>query len=249
MDERHAHDPTFRTIRGRMRRFLLPWSVWFVFYALFNAITHRPILPWQDGILGAVLAGPSIHLWYMPFMFLFLIVFDAVRRHVPGSIVFAGSAVLAMGFLALTPEWREPSMRAGAPVAQYAQALSGALIGSFLAGYTRLPRWSVLALLAGLVAAESLALRYDGVGEPYLIGTAVGVVLASQVLRRRLTANFEPLARCTLGIYFLHPLAIAVFDHFHVSPDLLVPIFAFTVCALAVALGRAAAPRLASLWS
>jgi hypothetical protein len=77
-------EPLKDRLHARAERLLLPWIFWWGVYAVLDVVTGRagrwtaaewPVL---------LLAGPSIHLWYLPFMFFVLLAMDAWHRCFPG---------------------------------------------------------------------------------------------------------------------------------------------------------------------
>lgn len=236
-------------LRRRFQRLLVPWIFWFAIYGLANVLGGRAFVPLGKGWLAGVLAGPSIHLWFMPFIFGCLVVLDAVNRHLPRKAIALSSAALAILVLAGTPLWRPYSLEFGAPVAQYLHALAAVFIGTFLL-YFDAPRkeLSWFLLVAMLLIANEMV-PYPGVGIPYLIGIALAFVLASRISAWSLPINVTPLSKCTLGIYFVHVLLLKTVAKSGLARGVFVPLAAFALSIAVVFSFQRAFPRLARFWS
>lgn len=196
-----------KSVLQRSKRLLLPWLVWFVFYGFVNLATHKSFFHIENGIIFGILSGTSIHLWYMPFIFIALVIFDRIQeRFSPRTIAYA-SSVFAILIMGLAYVWRPWSLHVGAPIAQYAHALEGVFVGVFLAHYFDLPKFDRSALLLVILALALYLtiLPMPGVGIPYLlaIGISAAVLLANN--NRAMGLNIGWLSECTLGIYLIHP--------------------------------------------
>ncbi|MCI5135333.1 MAG: hypothetical protein D3920_09740 [Candidatus Electrothrix sp. AW2] len=58
-------------IANRAKRLLIPFFSWYVIYAVIRIIKGENIFPENYTIYSIILASPSVHLWYLPFVFLF----------------------------------------------------------------------------------------------------------------------------------------------------------------------------------
>jgi hypothetical protein len=189
---------------------LAPWAFWFVVYGLVNILGHKAHpTGWPCGPLG-LLAGTSIHLWFLPFMFMVLVLLNAAKPRVDRQILLWLSAIVGTTLLAGAPLWHEGWAELPRPLAQWMQGLP-AVFGGLVVGLTRGKSMAsfggMVALLAGLVVAVTAAL--PGLSAPYLVGTiALGLTLA--ISHRGLPAwfNVQPVADCMFGVYLLHPLAL-----------------------------------------
>lgn len=236
-------------LRRRFERLLIPWLFWFALYGALNLARGAPVLPSGEGTLAALLSGPSIHLWYMPFIFVSLSALDAARRHLPRRAIALASALIALSILASTPLWRPYSLDLGQPWAQYAHASAAIFIGAFLLHFDTLPKtagWPLLLLMCG---GAALMTPYPGVGLPYMAALALGCFLASDVRAPTLPIDVTPLSECTLGIYFIHVLFLRGLVKFGLAHGAGVPVGAFFLSALTVFFLRRAAPGWARYWS
>ena len=236
-------------LKRRAGRLLVPWLFWFAVYAALNAARGRPPVSTEDGAIAGILSGPSIHLWYMPFVFLCLVALDMLRTRLSGrSLAFAGAG-LALLILATTPLWRTPSLALAAPLPQWMHAAPAVLAGFFLLHRDRLPRSIAAALLLALFLGAVWTLPWDGVGLPYLIGLAAVALVARDRPDGLARLDLRPLSESTLGIYFMHILVLGLLSTVGGLDGVVLPVATFAVSALAVLALRRAFPRLARYWS
>ncbi len=207
-----AGRPDGTTLRRRAVRLLRPWLVWFGLYAAFNLARGLPALPLEHGLLAGILAGPSIHLWYLPFVFGVLVALDLLRAHVALRSLSAGAGLLALLVMAATHGWRPVSLGLSYPLLQWADALAPVLVGVFALGVAQWPRRVGLAMAAVLVLAAALLAAFDWVGTPYAVGLAasLGLLLRAPGPARPWSLKLAPLTDCAFGIYLSHSLVFAL---------------------------------------
>ncbi|MDB6171070.1 MAG: putative acyltransferase [Chthoniobacteraceae bacterium] len=244
----HSARPINLRIFQRAQRLLIPWVIWFVVYGVFNVIKHKPIISLGNGALAGVLAGSSIHLWYMPYIFVWLILFDFSRTKLPDSLISWVSGILAAVMLSLTVVWRAELVHLGYPFTQYLHGLAGIFLGSFFAGWNALHRKARMLLLTIIVLSAVSAIPYEGVGIPYLIGIAAGCILVFKPFDKAININLDLISQCTLGVYFVHVLLLAFIRKFGVDHNTLLPVAGFILSVAIVFLMRRSFPRLAKYW-
>jgi surface polysaccharide O-acyltransferase-like enzyme len=206
--------PDAATLQRRALRLLRPWLLWFGLYAAFNALRGLPVLPLDHGWAAGVLAGPSIHLWYLPFVFMVLVALDLLRAHIALRTLSAGAFVLALGLMATAPLWRPVTLALPYPLLQWADAQAPVLVGVFALG-ARAGCWSrrtVLAMAALLVLTAAGLAAFDWVGTPYAVGASASllVLLRTPGPGRPWRVDPSPLTDCTFGIYLSHSLVFAL---------------------------------------
>ena len=194
---------------SRARRLLAPWSIWFLVYGLIRLLTQKPIVPLDNGVIAGVLSGPSSHLWYLPFIFVLLVIIDSVRMKLsPSSLAWTGYAFATVALFS----WGRlsvPSSPSGYPWMQHGHAMTGISIGIFMMNYNALPQWLAPYLTLTLLIASASAISIKGYGIPYTVGISLSaLVLLSQ--EREIKLNVRPLSKCTLGIYLIHPLILMI---------------------------------------
>jgi fucose 4-O-acetylase-like acetyltransferase len=234
-----------KNVWRRARALLVPWLVWFVFYGVLNIVQHRPFISLQHGWITGVLAGTSIHLWYLPFIFLCTLLFDLVKDKVPAYLLSCVCLVLAASILISWPLWRGPTMGLNYPYAQYAHALAGVLIGVYFANCRALPELVAVYLISEFFFVCLLALPSPGIGFPYLLGVMAAAL--TLLPRWELPARFDIsfLSECTFGIYLSHIFWLRVVRSLLPIDGVLMPFLVFVLAAVSVFLFKRYLPQLA----
>ncbi len=235
--------------RKRFERFIVPWMFWFVVYAVENIVRGEPIINAKRSFLAGVLAGPSIHLWYMPFMFFCLVTLDTAKRHLPPMALCLTSAALAILIMAVTPSLTQPLAELGYPAPQYGHGVVGVLVGIFLLYFDVLPGKTRWLICATMIFVATQRLPYAGIENPSVIGMVLCFVLASGITQKIRSVDFTPLSQCTLGIYFIHILFLDLAAKARIFHGIRGPLVVFVASAITVYYLRRAFPRLAKYWS
>lgn len=204
--------------RGRARRLALPFVAWSLAYGMLALLRGEPTPFGADAL--DVLAGTSLHLWYLPFVLLVTVPLSALAKRAqyarrPGTLP---ALLLATGLLALALEPTDADLWR-APLSQWLFALPAVCMGAALGcapdAVTR--RRQALVLVPGVLVLASLR---SGVEPVDALAYALGVPAA-------LAATFAPattlslattlgparsllarLAELTLGVYLMHPLML-----------------------------------------
>lgn len=235
------------SLLGRARRILTPWIAFCVFFkALEMAMAPDP---WA--VLGLtdpwwLLIGPTIHLWFLPFLLLVsplaLLVARMVRDRRDVAIGSMIATVLSLELLTLHVYSDLP-----VPLPQWTFAIPPFLYGLLLAKAHRLRCvWMPLGFIA-LVSVVVFAVT----GEDWPLQYLLAALLFEGFWRLRIGGRLLPaLGQLAFGIYLIHPLFILVVFKF-LGPDVdraLGALVAFALSATAAfatqqALGRWRRPR------
>jgi surface polysaccharide O-acyltransferase-like enzyme len=231
-------------VKRRFQRLMIPWMVWFVIYGLANFLKHKPLVKTSHGWVAGVLSGTSEHLWYLPFIFIFLLVLDFLKTKLTQKTMAIASASLGIVFLATTPWWRAYSVSLGYPYAQYFHAAPSILMGTFMLYFDKTPPWAGrLALALMLVAAVSV-IPYAGVGLPYLMGICVGILLLYCKDLSAYSVNLEAWSKLTLGIYLVHKIFLNLLKQQFAIEGVWLPLLAFGLSAALIWVLQTAFPKL-----
>ncbi|MCX7284558.1 MAG: hypothetical protein NTX28_11035 [Novosphingobium sp.] len=115
--------------RQHAKRLLVPFLFWTAVYLAANAIKGKPLIRLDHGPFLGLLAGPSIHLWYLPFMAAALGLTNPLKaRMKPPTIALLATAVL-FPLLALHHYQHGAAEIAGAPLPQWFHALTPLVLG------------------------------------------------------------------------------------------------------------------------
>ncbi|MRW86250.1 acyltransferase family protein [Pseudoduganella sp. FT26W] len=236
-----------KSVARRARVLLVPWLVWCVFYGLLNLTLHKPFLSLEHGWIAGLLVGTSIHLWYLPFIFVCIVAFDQIKDKVNQHTLSYACILLAALTLGFCDFWRKPSLAFDYPYAQYAHAMDGVLLGVFFANCHALSRQAcAIAIGVVLVLIVFFAMPSPGMGVPYLFGLTAAAVTLLLPWDRYIHFDIRWLSECTLGIYLSHIFWMKLFKKFLPMPDLLLPFAVFAISAATVWLFKKSAPRVAS---
>lgn|GEM_PF-949632 len=218
------------------RRLLIPWAFWFGVFGAINLARHQPFmsLDYSGGWVAGVLAGSSIHLWYIPFIFALIVTLAVIKRSADRQLLFWLTMMAIVVNLATVWQWEPWSRQVGYPLAQWMQASTAVLIG-LLIGLHRSTRWGVQALAVALmlVAATWMLFPLPGVALPHLI--AALVLLAALRWGDRIPTShvIQTLANATFGIYLCHPIFLGAAKQLPIHVALRVTV-AFVTSALFV---------------
>jgi surface polysaccharide O-acyltransferase-like enzyme len=200
---------------ARAKRIALPWLVWCVFYR----IVYEVVMKEPHGLLdepGSLLIGPFIHLWFLPFVMIALVMIpwisrfiDRVERLYLASVILA-IVSLPLGLLhaELDPTgWFFGSDGFPQPLPQWFFSLPLFWFGAILAAGKRLGVvWPVVA--AAALVSGVLWFRAPEFSSVQMILTAV---IFELVWRINITGKWPTwLAGFAFGIYLLHPACMLV---------------------------------------
>lgn len=207
------------SLKVKSQRLMIPWLVWMAVYGAVNLVLGKPVAPESGSWLGKFLTGTATHLWYMPFIFLALLLIDVLKNNLGARSIGVMSGFAAAAILFTVACWRDYSIALGYPVAQYCHAAAGVMLGLFFGYRLQVPKYLFRAILALVVAGATYALPWRGVGATYLVGILFGGVLSYEWLKDANFGGLEKLAPYTLGIYFIHILVLWGITKLHI-PDL-----------------------------
>lgn len=190
-----------RDISALNRRMLYPWLIWSGVFgvaklaqAFISGVPLSGEFAWW-----MLLAGPSIHLWFLPFSYMFVVIVSQMRRPMRGmAVVVLVPCSIWLADLSL-PQ----------PFAQWVTVIPAACMGLVLSHLGPRSRrahffgWSSVAIAALMVMAGS-----ETVALQYVIG--ISAVLLALALQVRASAASQVLAETSFGIYLLHPLVFAL---------------------------------------
>ncbi|MFP7753538.1 acyltransferase family protein [Thermodesulfobacteriota bacterium B35] len=189
----------------RAKRLLVPWGVWSVFYGMVSWCRWGHCFPEGYHLVSMLLATPSIHLWFLPFLFLVLVGIDLVRE-----LFFRRKVVVLIGTLSFlsvltAPFWEK--IRLVDPFTQYLYSVPAVLIGIFLAAGSRTRHAVFMPMMAGLVLSLLiLAGRYRSeVGILYLVGILPAVFLLYDNVLPVSGRWLFTISSSVFGVYLVHP--------------------------------------------
>jgi len=194
-----------KPIEQQAKRLLLPWLVWSAIYGalkLTQSIVSGTSLsgefaPWM------VLTGTALHLWFLPFSFLFLLICAAIPARAPLPLL---SIVCVL--LSVTALWIFNSAELPIPFAQWFSVIPAACAGLLM------QRAATKTVAPMALACGGIAALYGGMEmmTPQLAISGL-VVLIAMAIQLPQTKLVETLSGLSLGMYLVHPAVIALTLH------------------------------------
>lgn len=186
----------------RAGRLFLPWVFWSGFYRLLDlAISDDPnrFAPLRAPF--SLLVGPAVHLWFLPFVMLAMILVQPVARWVTNAERL-GQALGLLMLVGLSLFWVHSALFLPEPFPQWAFALPLYAYGLLLAPAHRLGRvgW----LLGGMAALSAAMWWVDP--QPWPLTALCAALLFELFWRLPLRHPILPrLGSVAFGIYLMHP--------------------------------------------
>ncbi|MFK4752596.1 acyltransferase family protein [Oceanobacter antarcticus] len=234
-----------KLIKDRFYRLLIPYFIWFLIYGFLEYFFKGTLFFEDIDFLQIILAGSSIHLWYLPFIFFVLLCLDNVDSKIKLNRFFPVSVSLIFLFLVLTSSyWR--GVLFSVPIPQYAQAIPIVLIGVSVS-----LSCGVLNQLAVFLLIIS-GLFFLAYHEFWSLFESYSIAFASACL---LCRSFEfsgsrwifSISNTTMGVYLVHPLFIYLVKAIGVA-GYMIPIVAFLIALIFVWVGIKLSPPSISRW-
>lgn len=227
--------------RDHAHRLLVPFAFWSMVYAAANVVKGKPVLVLDHGWLPGVLAGPSIHLWYLPFMAAALAITGALKRRLAPRTIALLSLGALVPVLAAFHFGMDAAQAIGLPLPQWLHATTPLLIG-MICGASRASvpplRFAAPALLAiALLLWQELSVLQ------FLAGFAL-IEIAAAI--RWNDARINRLATAMMGVYLVHPLALTVFRPIEPHSQAAFVMLAFIASTLGVILAARLMPGLSA---
>ena len=222
----------------RLSRLILPWLAWSAFFRLLDEVLADQ--PFATGLLSdpwSLLYGGSIHLWFLPFVGLAMVLVGPLVRLVTSP----QRLMLASGLLVVVSAplfWAHEAMGLPIPLPQWAFALPCYVLGLLLGVAHPMGRaW--VPLMAG-VAMTGVAV-WLGQAAPWTFTIAASLAAFELFWRLPIRGPWlPPLGKVAFGIYLAHPFFMLVAYKF-AGPDvnfLLGAVMGFGMTWAAVALLR-----------
>lgn len=202
-------------IAARLRRISRPWMFWFTFYLAANTLRGSEAFPHSQGAAANLLTGPWIGLWYLPFILLvspLVHLLAVLGSKSPPPAAAAGFLILAAGVWSGTRLCPSTSL-AASPWQQWLHAAAAVPFGMAMATALRTPPARHAAAMAAVLTtcvAVCVLLPPPLKGATTAYATALPLVGAALLVRHPMPLRMVRLGSLCLGVYLLHPVAIAV---------------------------------------
>lgn len=236
------------SLAERAGRLLVPCLAWSVFYGLIFYVRRGHVFPENYTLPSMVLATPSIHLWFLPFIFLVLVGIDRLRNIFEKPAVPALAGAAAIVSLLSAPLWQD--MHLADPFTQYLYSVPAVFIGIFFGCYGRGDP------LAGRLISATIVLSllvlicrfHSEVGTLYMVGIVPCIFLFYSNVILAGNKTLFLLSSSVFGIYLLHPFWQMFFRFIGVTSCFL-PIATFVLSMASVLLVKELFPGgIAAVW-
>lgn len=195
-------------IKRLTKRLLAPWAAWWLIYAAARFWMARGVPPALTSI-AEVLAWPSPHLWYLPFVFfgsLGLLGVSRVLAPIRVQIRVLLALVAALGLLSLMVAAKGMPFPLGIVILASPAMGLGLVYGYCMRINDQRRRLECFVAIAALVAAACIPLWFAGariIATAYTGGSFLMILAALSLPRSRPMMHLSAL---TMGIYLCHPL-------------------------------------------
>lgn len=194
--------------RSRAERLVLPWLFWSAFFRVVDLKVSDSPDKWQ--LLQdpwTLLVGASVHLWFLPFIMLAMVLVKPVGRLVTTPQRLA-VALLALVLLSVPMFWAMHVYKPPVPLTQWLYALPVYTLG-LLMGVAHPMGRPVWLILAGVVMSVEAYLVSNAA--PWAWTICAAVLLFEAFWRLPLQHKWLPkLGQVAFGIYLLHPFFMLV---------------------------------------
>ena len=202
--------------RSRAQRVLLPWVFWSAFFRVVDLKVSDSADKWQ--LLQdpwTLFVGSAIHLWFLPFLILAMLLVKPVGKFVTTSERLAGVlAVLVM--ISVPMFWAMHYYALPAPLPQWLYSLPVYTLG-LMVGVAHPMGRQAWPMIAGAVMAVGAYLVTDAA--PWAWTMLAAVLLFEAFWRVQMQHKMLPkLGQVAFGIYLLHPFFMLVTYKF-AGPD------------------------------
>lgn len=233
-----------KTLLEKFNRIFIPWFFWMVFYGLINIVVNKPFIPTNNGIISGILVGSSIHLWYIPYIFMMSTIFNPVKYI--NSEITSYLCILFIIFIFYTSQsWSPWAFDSGYPLVQYAHSLGAVVIGVFLANCSVMSRWLAVGLVCFILAIINIFTTPESMAVPYSIGIVLTTLVFFSDCHFSFKEKVNELSECTFGIYLLHPFWLKIIKQIGFTFELSIPILAFSLSTITVLYLKKTLPNIA----
>lgn len=195
----------------RFKRLIIPCLIWSSFYGLLNFVATGRVYFKGYQLASCILATPSTHLWYLPYMFLVLIALDKIKTLLSRERLGIIAGIIAIALMLLAPSWRAHTY--SHPLDLYIHALPAVLSGVFLASYYQIStklRLFILSAIILVILIMDFVLPL-GIGIPYSFGFLPSLLLLRSDILAKKSSNVVTIASLMYGVYLIHFAFFLVF--------------------------------------
>lgn len=188
-------------------RVLLPWFAWYPFYGVLNFIRGDLEFFFTPPYLSIPLVGPSVHLWFLPFIYMAHIAvlwFVNTKTNlwkVPSLYVMLILWVIGVSY------WKKSGINLGIPLSQWIQA-SGAVLAGVIFAIT--PRKSLLRYMLIVVLFSAWLIDSINIYLQLIVAAACFVLCETVTVQTKKESWINQIAAHSFGVYLVHIAVLIV---------------------------------------
>lgn len=229
--------PIGPTIVARADRLLRPWLIWSAIYALAklaqSTLSGTSLASEFDASM--LLTGAALHLWFLPFAFLCLLVLGLIERVIDLSSSAGFTAALVLSVAALPASVALTQLTPGHPWLEWSAALGPVGLGLALRGANgNRVRFSLLIAAACIGTALSWLLY---VALPLRVPIGLAATIGALCFVSPSTGLTRWIGWVAMPVYLIHPLALSPL--MRVAQDWPAGVLALTAVLISAAAGTA----------
>ena len=196
--------------KSRFKKLIIPWLVWSLVYGFANLALFGSAYKNSNGYFLNMLVGTHIHLWYLPFIFISLILSRLIKQKVSEKITAYLSIVSYVIWVLTSFLWRDWSFEIGIPVSLYMHAIGGVFIGLYMACSKQLSKEINFIFIFIMYISTIISLSFSNVGESYLVGISAILIALNYQTKKSINKYILKLSGYSYGIYLIHPIWIYI---------------------------------------
>lgn len=194
-------------VATRIQRFIIPWLFWSAAFAFLKSLDAlrdgRPIS--DEFEIWNLLAGPSIHLWFLPYIAVFSVLFHVAQpaiRVTPAIVI----AILGM-LVSLAAFWMLSTQVLPEPYAQWLFGLPAVALALSL-HKSSFPRSFMMSFVWLGICMVPSYYGYDG--GALQMSICIAVLIVAYLITLPASPVISWMAKVSFGIYLVHPIVMAL---------------------------------------
>lgn len=197
------------------KTFLSPWLFWMVAYGVINIASKKNIIPTSGNELSRILSGTSTHLWFMPFMCIFMIFLNSIKLKFNLYLMYYISLAIVFIIFINADLWALAIKDAISPYAQWIHAAPALLLGVALGLSEKITHGKkiFIALLLPLTYFTIIKRDLPGISTPYSIGILLFTIASLfKNNQNKIFYALQPIAKYSLGVYMVHMIWVGIYN-------------------------------------
>lgn len=226
------------------KKILVPYVIWSAIYMVLYLLSGKYIS--EIVSFKTIVSGTSMHLWYLPFIFLVLVIVGRIKNQISLRVISGASGTMFLFWLYYSPIWR--SYVEVVPFPQYMHAVGGVFLALSVISSVR---WVSYVSLGGgvLMCIYLIKFKDYGVSVVYLIAAFTTLALIARPISISIFERpIALLSSLTFSIYLVHPLVLAIFSKLSFGEGFLAPALVFIVSAVGIWVFRRVTPARYNRW-